>query len=133
LHTLSGALRPGDWLSTFDLQDGYFHLAIHADFQKYFGFRVNGEGFRMVGLPFGWSGSAQSFMQFTRCIGSFLEHAPPVPLGEGWVTSQGIRNRILIDDFLLMFDRKDQAAEGVAYSQALLAHLGVGVNAGKSS
>jgi hypothetical protein len=68
LHTLSGALQPGDWMSTFDLEDGYFHLAIHVDYQKCFGFRVNGEVFRMVGLPFGWSGSAQSFMQFTRCI-----------------------------------------------------------------
>jgi hypothetical protein len=53
LHTLSTVLRPNDLLSAFDLQDEYFHFAIHPEYQKYFGFRVNGKGYRMVGLPFG--------------------------------------------------------------------------------
>jgi Reverse transcriptase (RNA-dependent DNA polymerase) len=134
LHTLSTVLRPMDFLSAFDLQDGYFHLAIHPDYQKYFGFRVNGKGYRMVGLPFGWSGSPQSFMKLTRSIGSMLHTTPSFEwLGKRYSSSNPIRHRILIDDFLLMFESMRAAAPGVEYTRALLSYLGMGVNEAKSS
>ncbi len=53
LYTLSGALLKGDLLSSFDLADGYFHMFIHPDYQKYFGFKVNGVCYQMIALPFG--------------------------------------------------------------------------------
>jgi Reverse transcriptase (RNA-dependent DNA polymerase) len=133
LHTLSSALCPGDFLSAFDLQDGYFHLAIHEDYQKYFGFRVNGVGYRMVAAPFGWSGSPQAFMIFTRAIGTMLERAVPLHVDGEIFRAQSIRHRILIDDFLLMFGSEIAANEGVRYTKRLLALLGVGVNESKSS
>jgi Reverse transcriptase (RNA-dependent DNA polymerase) len=133
LHTLSSALCPNDFLSAFDLEDGYFHLAIHEDYQKYFGFRVNGQGYRMVAAPFGWSGSPQAFMVFTRAIGAMLEKALPLRVGGETIRSNSIRHRILIDDFLLMFKSEAAAHEGVRYTRSLLSLLGVGVNEGKSS
>jgi hypothetical protein len=133
LHTLSTVLRPGDLLSAFDLQDGYFHLAMHADYQKYFGFRVNGVGYRMVAAHFGWSGSPQAFMVFTRAIGAMLERAAPLHEGGEVLRSHSIRHRILIDDFLLMFGSVEAAEAGVRYTRCLLAKLGVGVNEQKSS
>jgi hypothetical protein len=133
LHTLSSALCPNDFLSAFDLQDGYFHLAIHEDYQQYFGFRVNGQGYRMVAAPFGWSGSPQAFMVFTRAIGAMLERAVPLQVGGETIRSNSIRHRILIDDFLLMFKSEAAAHAGVRYTRSLLTLLGVGVNEGKSS
>jgi Reverse transcriptase (RNA-dependent DNA polymerase) len=133
LHTLGKMLRPNDFLSAFDLQDGYFHLAIHPDYQKYFGFRVNGKGYRMVGLPFGWSGSPQAFMRLTRSVGSMLNSASSFYWQGQRFSSKPIRHRILIDDFLLMFENMQNAVQGVEYTRALLGYLGLGVNEQKSS
>ncbi len=132
LHTLSHALQPRDLLSAFDLQDGYFHLCIHPAWQRYFGFRINGQGYRMVGLPFGWSGSPQAFMRFTRAIGGMLHRAAPFLLDGVKYCSASIRHRILIDDFLLMFGKLGAARQGVRYTRALLKLLGCGVHEGKS-
>jgi len=132
LHTLAQALRPGDVMSAFDLQDGYFHLRIHPDWQRYFGFRVNGQGYRMVGLPFGWSGSPQAFMQLTRAVGTMLHNAHPFNMAGVQYHTTSIRHRILIDDFLLMFADQNAAQRGVQYTKALLRLLGLGVHEGKS-
>jgi hypothetical protein len=133
LHTLQRDLRPHDLLSTFDLADGYFHLGIHPDYQQFFGFRVNGKGYRMLAIPFGWSRSPQAFMELTRAVGSFLRN--PVPIWWQGVChiSEPIRHRILIDDFLLMYRSVEQAHRCNSYVRALLSVLGVGVNEDKSS
>jgi hypothetical protein len=134
LHTLARVLRPGDLMSAFDLQDGYFHLRIHPDYQHYFGFCINGVRYRMVALPFGWSGSPQAFMTFTRAVGAMLHRAPPLTnITTGVIVkSTPIRHRILIDDFLLMFSEMRAAAQGVVYVKTLLAMLGLGWHPDKS-
>lgn len=133
LHSLRNDLKPNDLLSTFDLADGYFHLAIHPGYQQYFGFRINGKGYRMLAVPFGWSRSPQAFMQLTRQIGQFLSNPTPLLVNGVLVKSEPIRHRILLDDFLLMYRNLQQADRCNRYVQVLLQLLGVGVNESKSS
>ena len=39
---------------SFDLEDGYYALALHEDDRDYFTVEVDGELFQFVGLPMGW-------------------------------------------------------------------------------
>lgn len=133
LHTLQNDLQPMDMLSTFDLADGYFHLGIHKDYQQYFGFRINGKGYRMLAIPFGWSRSPQAFMQLTRQLGKFFSCPTPLKVDGVLYDCEPIRHRILIDDFLLMYNSMEQAGRCNRYVQVLLKLLGMGVNEPKSS
>jgi hypothetical protein len=133
LHTLQRDLQPLDYLSAFDLADGYFHLGIHPDYQQYFGFRVNGKGYRMLAIPFGWSCSPQAFMLLTRAIGKFLRDPLPLWVDGVLYESEPIRHRILVDDFLLMYKSVEQGLHSNCYVRVLLSLLGVGVNEPKSS
>ena len=133
LYTLREAIQPHDSMSTFDLADGYFHMFIHPDYQKYFGFKVQGVCYQMVALPFGWSGSPAWFMRLSRQIGAWLADPPALPVEGGMVSSAPIRHRIFLDDFLLLFAPGTNGPGGVAYAKALLTYLGLKANEKKSS
>lgn len=133
LYTLREAIKPHDSMSAFDLADGYFHMFIHPEYQKYFGFRVQGVCYQMVALPFGWSGSPAWFMRLSRQIGTWLADPPAIPAEGGEVSSAPIRNRIFLDDFLLLFAPGADGPGGVAYAKALLSYLGLKANEKKSS
>jgi hypothetical protein len=108
-------------------------MYIHPDYQKYFGFKINGVCYNMVALPFGWSGSPAWFMRFSRQLGAWLS-APPAILVEGELLSSApIRHRIFLDDFMLLFRPSCAAAQSVRYVKALLEYLGLTANEKKSS
>jgi hypothetical protein len=52
-------------MATWDLKSGYFHLPIHKNFQKYFGFKVGGVTFYFKVLCFGF---AQACYVFTKLM-----------------------------------------------------------------
>jgi hypothetical protein len=133
LYTLSEALQPNDRMSAFDLADGYFHMFIHPDYQQYFGFKVQGVCYQMVALPFGWSGSPAWFMRLSRQLGAWLANPPPLPVEDGVISSDPIRSRVFLDDFLLLFAPGADGTGGVAYTKALLSYLGLKANEKKSS
>ncbi len=60
LRTLA---RPGDWMFSFDLQDGYNMVGIHPEDRKYFTFDIGGRLFQCAALPFGFSQSPHFFTQ----------------------------------------------------------------------
>jgi hypothetical protein len=49
------AVREGDWATSIDLTDAYFHIPIHRSFRKWLRFMWNGEAFQFRALPFGLS------------------------------------------------------------------------------
>jgi hypothetical protein len=57
--------KQGSFMATWDLKSGYFHLPIHKDFQKYFGFKVGGITFYFKVLCFGF---AQACYVFTKLM-----------------------------------------------------------------
>ena len=55
-------MAQGDWMVSFDLQDGYHCISIHPDFRKFMTFQLpSGELIQMSGLPFGWNASPYVF------------------------------------------------------------------------
>ena len=78
---------------SFDLQDGYYHLAIKEEDRKYFTFCVNGECYRCVGLPFGWTASPRIFTKLMRPVVQALRSmATPTP-ADGWAGHRKKRRR----------------------------------------
>jgi hypothetical protein len=51
-----------------DLSDAYHHLALHKDLRRYFTFKIDGEFFRCVAVPFGWCLAPYAYTKFTRPI-----------------------------------------------------------------
>ena len=49
------ALSPGDWVTSIDLKDAYFHIPVHPNYQKCFRIVVGGNVFQFKALPFGLS------------------------------------------------------------------------------
>ena len=133
LYTLSGALERGDLLSCFDLADGYFHMFIHPDYQKYFGFKINGVCYQMIALPFGWSGSPAWFMRLSRQLGAWMSAPPEIEVDGERLRSPPIRHRAFLDDFMMMYRPKSGAERSVRYVRGLLKYLGLTANEKKSS
>jgi hypothetical protein len=62
LRKLKRMMAKGDWMISFDLQDGYHCISIHPDYRKYMTFQLaSGELIQMSGLPFGWNASPYVF------------------------------------------------------------------------
>ncbi|KAK7101733.1 hypothetical protein V1264_020070 [Littorina saxatilis] len=49
------ALRPGDWVTSIDLTDAYFHILIHPSDRKWLRFLWGEKMFQFRALPFGLS------------------------------------------------------------------------------
>ena len=55
IRSIQKALSPGDWVTSIDLKDAYFHIAVHPNFWKYLRIVVGGKVFQFKALPFGLS------------------------------------------------------------------------------
>jgi hypothetical protein len=55
--------RPGDYIVSLDLTDGYYTLGIREEDRDYFTVNNCGALWRLACLPMGWSGSAYYFLQ----------------------------------------------------------------------
>ena len=47
------SLRPGDWVSSLDLTDAYFHVLIHTSDRKWLRFRWGESVYQSRAPPFG--------------------------------------------------------------------------------
>ena len=119
------------WMVSFDLQDGYYHLAIREQDRKYFTFCVGGECFRCVGLPMGWNASPRVFTKLMRPMVAALRSmvdTSPVP---GWSSSRKKRRRHImrvlpyLDDFLLIAPNIAACATAAWAAKHLLMRLGL--------
>lgn len=63
LAGLSRLAKAGDWMVTWDLQDGYNCVGIAAEEREFMTFRLQGRLFRCSAVPFGWSHSAYVFCE----------------------------------------------------------------------
>jgi hypothetical protein len=62
------ALRPGDWATSIDLKDAYFHVLLHPSTCKYMRFGWKGRLFQFLVLPFSLLPAPKVFMSITRVI-----------------------------------------------------------------
>ncbi|KAK7092033.1 hypothetical protein V1264_009642 [Littorina saxatilis] len=83
------ALRPGDWVTSIDLTDAYFHILVHPADRKWLRFRWASQVYQFRALPFGLSLAPWIFTMVVRQFCAL-------------VRSQGVRLRAYLDDWLIM-------------------------------
>ena len=87
LDTVRMSLQKGDWATSLDLRDAYFHIPIHRKSRRYLRFFFKGKIYQFRALPFGLSVSPYVF---SRVLKAVLRH----------VRRLGIRVHTYLDDWL---------------------------------
>eukprot|EP00873_Tetraselmis_striata_P006615 jgi/Tetstr1/426879/TSEL_017092.t1 len=123
METLMGVRHltaKGDYMFSFDLQDGFYALGIAPSDRDYFTSNIRGTLYRLCGLPMGWSLSPYYFTTFTM---TFVKHlrSPTTPAAPGnvprsrrWLRRgrwRGARILPYVDDFLLFASSEPEALE----------------------
>ena len=54
-ETIRTSLQAGEWVTSIDFQDAYFHIPIHSQSRKYMRFHVQGRSYQFKAPPFGLS------------------------------------------------------------------------------
>ena len=121
LDTLQGNLHPGDWCSSLDLKNGFFHLPVHRDSRTYLGFQFEGNFYQYRVLPFGLSVSPWAF---TKAMREVLKHIR---------TTMECRATTYVDDWLLIAASQRQCAEIAERVCELFRKLQLNVNMEKST
>ena len=60
-ETIRTSLQIGEWVTSIDFKDAYFHTPIHSQSKKYMRFHIQGQSYQFKALP--WS--VHSTMEFT--------------------------------------------------------------------
>ena len=60
-ETIRTSLRAGEWVTSIDFKDTYFHIPIHSQSRKYMRFHVQGQSYQLKALPFGLSTTPMEF------------------------------------------------------------------------
>lgn len=98
LKTVPGMVHIGkSFIASIDEKSAYWHEAIHADEQKYFGFWWRGQYYVCTVLPFGWTVSVYVHQTFGEAIVHYMARCK-IPLS------------VWIDDFFLTGFQGDDPA-----------------------
>ena len=60
-ETIRTALQVGEWVTSIDFKDAYFHIPIHSQSRKYMRFHLQGRSYQFKALPFGLSTASMAF------------------------------------------------------------------------
>lgn len=116
---LCRSVRRGDWFTTIDLKDAYFHIAVHTAHRKYLRFAHEGKAYEYQVIPFGLSLAPRVF---SKCVESAL--AP--------LRSRGVRIFSYIDDYLVCSQSRERALTDTSAVICHLTALGFRINMAKS-
>ena len=153
LKTLNRLAKKGDYMFSFDLQDGYHAIGIAPEDRKYFTFNLNGKLLQASALPFGWNASPYVFVKTMKVLVQTLRSptgvldqeaikalASPVCVGgrgtarfsalkrQGGKVSTRIRGlRVLpyVDDFLVLCKTREEALRARTRVSEVLQDLGL--------
>ena len=113
------SIRKGEWVTSIDLTDAYFHVPIHPQSQKYLRFQTKKGVFQFQALSFG---VATAPLEFTRIV-------KEVKL---IVQARNLRIHQYLDDWLLRSPTKDQCLKDSENLVKLVQELGWLINFQKS-
>ena len=54
-ETMRTSLQLGEWVTSTDFKEAYFHIPIHSQSRKYMRFHIQGQSYQFKALPFGLS------------------------------------------------------------------------------
>ena len=111
------ALQQGQWLTSLDLKDAYFHIGIDPVDIRYL--RQNGTAWQFTVLPFGLSTSLRVFTKILKPVLAYA-HLHRVKL------------HMYIDDWLLNPGTRQEALEQTSWLKSLCQKLGLVLNLEKS-
>jgi hypothetical protein len=120
LKQLKEVIQVGDWMTSIDLQDGYFHVPIAKESRYLLQFKWQGSYYRFRSMPFGLSSAPLVFSKLLRPI-------------VGLLRSEGIRMMAYLDDIIILASSLEESRKNTARVLALLVELGWLVNTDKSS
>ena len=60
-ETIRTSLQVGEWVTSIDFKDAYFHIPIHSQSRKYMRFYLQGRSYQFKALPFGLSTAPMEF------------------------------------------------------------------------
>ena len=113
------ALLQGQWLTSLDLKDAYFHIGIHPADRRYLRFCHNGTSWQFTVLPFGLSTSPRVFTKILK----------PVP---AYAHLHRVKLHMYLDDWLLNPGTRQEAHEQTSWLRSLCQKLGLVINLEKS-
>ena len=118
-ETLRTSLQAGEWVTSIDFKDAYFHIPVHSQSRKYMRFHLQGRSYQFKALPFGLSTAP---MEFTVV-------AKEVKL---MALQRGIRTHQYLDDWLVRASTHDTCLQHTQTLVSLCQELGWLVNKEKS-
>ena len=114
-ETIRTSLQAGEWVTSIDFKDAYFHIPIHSQSRKYMRFHLQGRSYQFKALPFGLSTAP---MEFTVV-------AKEVKL---MALQRGIRIHQYLDDWLVRASTHDTCLQHTQTLVTLSQELGWLVN-----
>lgn len=140
LKKLRNLTKRGDYMFSFDMQDGYYALGIQAEHQEYFTVNYRGQLYQLCGLPMGWSASPYYFCRLMHQMVRYLRN--PAMAGERALRRpanpkrkklrgarwKGARILPFVDDFLFIASSHAQAMSLRQRVGTLLDKLGLARN-----
>ena len=114
-ETIRISLQQGEWVTSLDFSDAYFHIPVHIKSRKYLRFHFQNQSYQFRALPFGLSTAP---MEFT-CVVKEVKL-----MAQSW----GIRIHQYLDDWLIRAPTRESCHLGTQSLLALCQELGWVVN-----
>ena len=118
-ETIRTSLQPGEWVTSIDLKDAYFHIPIHSQSRKYMRFHLQDRSYQFKALPFGLSTAPMEFTVVTKEV-------------KLMALQRGIRIHQYLDDWLMRASTHDTCLQHIQTLITLCQELGWLVNKKKS-
>ena len=118
-ETIRLSLQQGEWVTSIDFSDAYFHIPVHNRSRKFLRFHFQNQTYQFRALPFGLSTAP---MEFTGVVKEVKLMAQ----------SRGIRIHQYLDDWLIRAPTRESCHRGTQSLLALCQDLGWVINLQKS-
>jgi hypothetical protein len=89
-------LSPGEWATSLDLKDAYYHIPIHRASRKFLRFVYQGKVYQFQALPMGLATSPRTFTRVIHCLKEFLQRFSVVihQYLDDWLTHAASRETV---------------------------------------